>query len=536
MKRYVKRMLDSFQRGRRFVAHDIWLVGRPGEELPHGIIIKQIRAVILLVKATVEEALLLRASALTFATMLFIVPFLAFLFYFIQTFQLGDNVYMSLSHKIDVQIKRLADALDYDSMQEEEEATEGEGEQGDGEDENGGEAFFADAPVLQANTAVLTAQMDGGGGDGRGEQQLFDKILRTFVPIFDSSNTLMHDGDYTNPVDALAKLAQQGATNPQAIGITGILFVLSTVFGFLRNVESAFNSIWGVSRARSMFRTLSDYLLITLLLPFVMAVVLGITAALESEAIASRLGTFSTGLRSVQFLVICLTFSMLYYFVPNTKVERRYALLGGFVAGGLWMLCSWGYAKFLFGLARYAVFFSGFALFPLLLMWIFLSWLILLFGALLSFAYQNEKTFAMERLADGASFAYREAVGVRAVMELVWRFQQGLPALSAHEMATAWNVPLRLVNETLRCLVQARLVTECATEPVTFQPARAPETTQVIDIVRAIREAGRDPSLLRSEMEYKPLYVGLDCADPATLTATLGELAMRYDAGENRRA
>ena len=92
MIQFLRDSLDALQRGRRFVAHDVWKIGLPGEEIPHGFIIKHIREAILLMKGLVRDDLLLRASALTFATILSIVPFLAIMFFVIQTFNVGEAI------------------------------------------------------------------------------------------------------------------------------------------------------------------------------------------------------------------------------------------------------------------------------------------------------------------------------------------------------------------------------------------------------------------------------------------------------------
>jgi membrane protein len=206
--------------------------------------------------------------------------------------------------------------------------------------------------------------------------------------------------------------------------------------------------------------------------------------------------------------------------VPNTRVKFRYALLGGLVAGLLWVTMSWGYIKFQFGLAQYALFFSTFALFPLFLLWIYTSWLILLFGAVVAYAYQNEKTFAMERLAGEAPFAYREAVAVRTMIEICRRFTAGSAPLTVQEAAEAWNVPTRLLMELLDCLTLARLTTACA-DPVGWQPARAPENIRVRDVVMAMREQGQDPSLFRRDKSFLPLFTKLEAADAALLDANM---------------
>jgi len=526
----IQRWLESLKRGRQFVTRDIWHIGLPGERIPHGLIIKQIRVAILLVRGVTDETLLLRASALTFATMLFIVPFLALMFYLIQAFNLGDQVYNVMSERVDQHLAHII-TLVKGAEQPAPPADTGETPEDLNESADSLPPDVAKSPEDNAPIALEEAttspETPPGHAISENNERLQMEILAAIFPIFSPEAGLVDGEAGENPIKILANLAEQGATNPQAVGIAGILFVLSTVLGFMRNVESSFNGIWGVRRKRNLFRAISDYMMVTLLLPFVAAGVLGVSAILESQHVLSLLGPLAIGLRGGQFAVIWITLTLLYCFVPNTRVEFRYALLGGLVAGALWVLCSWGYIRFQFGLARYALFFSTFALFPLLLMWIYLSWLILLFGALLTYAYQNEKTFAIERLAAGASHAYREALAVRAIIEMAGRFRRGAPALSVVEAAESWNVPSRLLSDTLDCLVRKNLVAECATEPVSYQPARAPETIRIIDVLRAVKEAGRDPSQLRQDEKYKSLYQGLDLGDPACFSATAAELADR---------
>ena len=112
------------------------------------------------------------------------------------------------------------------------------------------------------------------------------------------------------------------------------MYVLFTMLGLMRNVEWSFNRIWGVTETRKLLRTLTDYFAISLLLPFVAAGMLGITAALTTN---DTLGNFSIVLRGGQVLIISLTFSLLYYMVPNTSVKPKCALIGGWLHS---YLCS----------------------------------------------------------------------------------------------------------------------------------------------------------------------------------------------------
>jgi membrane protein len=499
---YIARAYAALERGKRFFRHDIWYIGKPGEAIPSGFIIRQVRVGILLFRGIVEETLLLRASALTFTTLLFLVPFLVFMFSFIQTFHLGDHVYSQISdwvnHRIDqvVHVVRSSDEAPPTA---------------EGVPSTGGDTL-AEASAPPPPAAPSSTDSD---------RELADDILRTLLPTF--SQHYNEDG-LADPVDFLVGLVESKATDVRTLGLTGLMYVLITVLGLMRNVEWAFNRIWGVQETRNLFRSLSDYVMITLLLPIVAAAVLGLAAALSTN---DSLGNISILLRGFQVLIISFTFSLLYYFVPNTSVSARCALVGGLFAGILWTLTAWAYVSFNVGLARYTFFFSTFALFPMLLAWIYTSWVILLFGALVTFAYQNEKTFALERLADKASYAYRESVAVRLMVEMARRFSQGAPALSAGEVANAWNVPLRLVNEALEILVAARLTTACVTQPTTYQLARAADSIQIIDVVRAQREHGEEPSQLRAEEPYRSVYAGLGSADGIAAACTLAELALR---------
>lgn len=501
MRPWWKEALDALARGRRFVTRDVWRIGMPGEQIPHGFIIKNVRVAILLVRGVTEETLLLRAAALTFATILFLVPFLAFLFAFIQTFNLGDQVYKQMSDALDSRMAQLVAIV----RQEQPATAESEAEAG------------APAPTP---TPAPAAQHPA-----ENNAKLWGDIIETMFPGWHALHASAGD-EAADPIHILVQVAEHGATNPKALSIAGVLYLLITVLGMMRNVELAFNGIWGVTRQRGVLRTISDYLMITLMLPFVMALLLGITAALAVKSDTPAAWAFAA--RGAQLAVICLMFSLIYLVVPNTRVQYRNALLGGVVAGVLWTGLSYAYVSYQIGLARYALFFSTFALFPLLLMWMYLSWLVLLFGSLISFAYQNEKTFAMERLAERATFAYREALAVRLFLEMAARFKRGAPPLAVAEAAEAWNVPTRLVNETLDELSNAGLVTACATEPVTYQPGRAPETIKVLDILQAMRGHGEDPSLLREEPAYQELYTGLDQARQEIVQAPISELAERF--------
>jgi membrane protein len=553
-----KKPRNTWRDLRAFLTQDIWQVGEPGEKNRSGFFVKNTRVAILLTRGITEESLLLRASALSFATILFIVPFMVFMFALIQTFDLGDVIYLKLSKQINTRLEAVVQMLPFDSREQKqpEEAAVPDaaaaGNAGDAAtttpaeppvpevarfdvfgvpnvdlaEEPAAKALEELDPLEQTSPPVFEKLPE----DQR-RKAFWNALIAFFLPHFEYSSD--EGKEYLDPIQMLVEIAEDGTTSLGSLGITGLLWVLITVFGFMRNVEWSLNQIWGVKKSRSILRTFTDYVVITLLLPFVAAVVLAITAGL---ATLDTTDSFRLTLRGGQFVLIVLTFTLLYKMVPNTKVQTRYALLGGLVAGAAWMLMSWGYVTFQVGLARNVFFFSTFALFPLFLFWVYTSWVILLYGALLSFAYQNEKTFAMEQFVDTASHAYKEAVAVRAAVDMTRRFRKGQQALTVAEMAEQWNIPTRLLNDLMDQLTEAGLVSMCASDPVRYQPGRAPETTHINDIIRVVREAGVDCSQLRREKLYRPLYKGLEEGDNHYLDMTIAAMAEQLDRKEEREA
>jgi membrane protein len=268
--------------------------------------------------------------------------------------------------------------------------------------------------------------------------------------------------------------------------------------------------------------------MVLLAMPFVVAAAMGVLIAIRSDEFSQALGPAAFALGFSQTALIVLVFTLLYRFVPHTRVQFRYALLAGIVAGCLWSLLSWGYVHFQFGLARYAVILSAFAQFPMLLMWIYFSWAIVLLGCEIAFAYQNERTFALERYADDASFAYRESVGLRAMMDIAYRFDRGLPGLTIEGAAHDWNVPIRLLSNVVEPLCAAGFVAGRTTEPVEYQPARPLDRIPAAEVLRALRVAGTEPSRFRADWRLQRLYAELDRTQGDFAGATIGDLVAGY--------
>jgi len=197
---------------------------------------------------------------------------------------------------------------------------------------------------------------------------------------------------------ALVERANFGALG--SIGAATLF--LTTVLG-IGNIERSFNKIWGVKQVRSLGRRLPDYLAVLVIAPVLAGSGLSLATTLKSELAVQKLmdlpgfaPLYTYGLKQLPAVVLSLAFAFLVWFLPNTKVRASAALLGGFVAGFLVVIAQDVYLGMSFGVSRANVLYGSFAQIPLLFVWIYFFWAIVLFGAEVAFAYQNLDLYRRE--------------------------------------------------------------------------------------------------------------------------------------------
>lgn len=293
-------------------------------------------------------------------------------------------------------------------------------------------------------------------------------------------------------------------TDVRALGAVGIVLLVLTVVSVIGNVERSLNTIWGVKRPRPWLRQVSDYLSIVIVAPVVVFATLSLTAAVQARASAFVDGSSQIPLLGpvLEFLDTVLPslgtllpyammgafFTFLYFFLPNTKVKWRSALLAGLVTGVAWQLLQWGYVKFQIGVAKYNAIYGTLAQLPLLLVWIYCGWILFLLGAELAFAHQHLRTYAREREAGQYSHRDREALAVRAMIEIARRFLGGQAPWTAEQLCEKLNAPLRLLNDALFQLQESGLVAAARDRAETkYLLARDIDTIGVSDILEALR-------------------------------------------------
>jgi len=288
-------------------------------------------------------------------------------------------------------------------------------------------------------------------------------------------------------------------TNVKALGTIGLVFLIWTVVKTLGTIERSFNEIWGVTRSRSYFRKFTDYVSVLVTAPLLLVAAMSLSGFLQGDLLARFpwLGLPARlAIRLTPFVGTWIAFAAVYMFMPNTSVRIRSALVGGVIAGTIWQLAFWLYTTFQVGMAKYNAIYGTFAALPIFMVWLYMSWTIVLFGAEVTWATQNVGTWWEQRRAESASFATKEEVALRAMTALAVSFYGDGKALSDGAIAHRFKAPTRLVRDVLHTLCDAGLCSQIAGEDgPAYQPARALERLTPADVLAALRTEGDEVDL-----------------------------------------
>src|SRR3989338_3846080 len=284
--------------------------------------------------------------------------------------------------------------------------------------------------------------------------------------------------------------------NVKTLGAVGLAALFVTVLSLMGDIERAFNQIWQVKRPRRLARRFSDYLSVLLVGPVLLFSALGITASMQSHYLVRQIislepfGTMVVALlRLVPYLTIWGAFALLYGFVPNTKVSLKSALAGGLMAAILWETIGWGFAAFVASSTRYYAVYSSFAILLLFLLWLYVGWLIVLFGAEVAFVHQSAPVYQGQRKPRAISAAGRERLGLQIMVLIGTNYHLGRRPWTSKELAAELRVSNRLVKELLLVLKRRALATEAA-DGEGYLPSRELGEIEVKQILDAIRGYG----------------------------------------------
>ncbi len=316
--------------------------------------------------------------------------------------------------------------------------------------------------------------------------------------------------------DLLAPLGEQGVEITDQVitlvdnvkgGVLGgisLAFFIYTAISMVQKVEESFNYVWYVSKPRSFARRFSEYFFVLLIGPIIMVTALGVLASIQSNAVVQLILTneslgplFVLISKFTPYFLITGVFTFVYMYMPNTKVKFKAALVGGLFGGFLWASAGVFFATFILYASRTQLIYSGFAVAITTLIWLYLSWLILLIGAQLAFYYQQPAFLRIGRREPRLSNAMRERLALN-VMYLVGKaFRDPQQSTSLEEICRQLKMPSISLAPVVIELENAGLLT--TTEKDEYWPGQEMSRIGLNDILAVVRIHGetgsyRDPA------------------------------------------
>lgn len=298
----------------------------------------------------------------------------------------------------------------------------------------------------------------------------FEDTLHTFI------NNHMKDqvevmNWVTKMVDNLLSETKEGVI----AGVGGVILFWS-VIQVLNNIEASFNDIWQIRKPRSPMRKFSDYLAIMILSPFAIGLSGSYMVRIQSAANDFEFlkPIIVMLIRSVPYISIWILFTFVYIVMPNTKVKFKYALIAGVIAGTIALIFQSLYQSLQIGVMKWGTLYGTIAFIPLFLMWLQITWLIVLMGAELSFAYQNIENYEFEENALNLSQNNKRILTLLISRQIIKNFEEGITPWNTEALSHALGIPIRLVNDLVFELVEAGILVELAAanpKDRTYQPA-----------------------------------------------------------------
>jgi len=349
---------------------------------------------------------------------------------------------------------------------------------------------------------------------------------------------------------ALEPLGPQGAEITQQIinlvdnvkgGVLGgisLAFFIYTAISMVQKVEESFNYVWYVGKRRNFARRLTEYMLVMLIGPVIIVIALGMIASLRSTTLIQLFlnsdifgPVFMATSKLTPYLLVTGVFTFVYMYMPNTRVRFRSALVGGLAGGSAWATISAIFATFVVAATRTQLIYSGFAVAITTLIWLYLNWLVLLFGAQLAFYFQNPAFLRIGRREPRLSNAMRERLALNIMLLVGRAFREGESSTeTVHTLAETLRIPSITLTPIIAGLETDGLL--MSTEDEDLVPGRETSRIPLSEILAVVREHGETGSY--RDPEWADEIMGLGDQVDAAVATTVGDqtLADLLDAAE----
>lgn len=452
-----KSIKGMFADGQRFFREEVWTQETADQPFGRRFLFSMCRIGMIVVRGFQRDQCSLQASALTYITLVSLVPMVA--------------IMLSFSKGLGMQ-NRLMDTLGIEKIELTPQPVAPVGE-------SIGETAVGKQPSWEYRV------VDGVSGAGMTTMKLAQRLPEPMQKALITVFTYVEN------------------TNFMALGLVGSLLLLSSVIFSMAKLEGSLNAIWGISDGRDFLRKISEYLVVLILVPIVFLVATSVNSLLLSnrfvfflqENFGAVAWLFERTVRIVGACCVLLGFACFYIFMPNTKVKIFPALMAGLVAGIAWFVVQWAYMGLQIGLTKYNKIYGTFAAVPFFLAWLYANWSLVLFGAEVSFAVQNHRTIHLEKASEQASTGACIFLGVVVTYEACKHFVTVGGGWNASEFGREKCVPTRILTYVINVLCKAGILARIegqSEREFLYVPGRDATTISSADVDEAFRHGQDD--------------------------------------------
>lgn len=336
-------------------------------------------------------------------------------------------------------------------------------------------------------------------------------------------------------VDSYLAEASQGIF----VGV-GIIFLLWTLISLLSYIESAFNEVWDIKHDRSMYQKVTDYIAICLIVPILMICSSGVSIFMSATVQTNTHFAFLTpfvniALELSPLVLAWLAFTLSYMLIPNTKVGFKYAAISGAVCAIFFQVLQFLFVSGQLYVSKYNAIYGSFSFVPLLLIWLQLTWLIVLVGCVLTYSMQNIFSFNFIGDLKKMSENYERKVTIILAAAIVGRFRKGKTPLTRSQLSFYYDIPIRVVVTICDNLYKAKLINYVMLpdDKRGIAPATETGTLTVGQLLSQIDHVGSSDFIPRFNIIYKDILDKIDKWLDSAYTALDGQLIADIDLPED---
>lgn len=315
-------------------------------------------------------------------------------------------------------------------------------------------------------------------------------------------------------IDFSERLLSQ--TQGGIMAVWGVILLAWAVVRMLNHMELAFNEVWRIKEGRSLMRKLSDYLALSFTAPILVIFAGSLTVYIKARLsfFLSQEGHFQIlettipfFFKMLPFMAMSLLFSFIYLFIPNRRTNIKASVIGGCITGCIYQTGQLLYINFQVGVSHQNAIYGSFAALPLFLIWLQLSWSVVLLGAHFAYAWEHaERLERKDKTVDNISIKMKKIFALAIVLTCVRRFANGSKPPTENEVAVSVDLPLSLVQSLLEDLTKCGVLSQ-VTAPWgnAWQPAKDIHQLSIASVVQAIEEQGGDDISVSGTLEFEAI-------------------------------